>query len=503
MTTTISTVPVPASSAPVIHEADVIVAGAGIAGIFAALAAAREGASTVLIDRYGSVGGNYGPGLGARHDMWQHPSLLEAGLGGAVGAFFAKLEARGGITSFAFTGGGDNRKWSWDGMHELPIIDNDRFQELALRELLDGDVALILSTQVSGAVMEEDTIRGVFVEGRAGRQAVRAATVVDTSGEADVAAFAGAPCDLSRTRGAHGIGLFFRVRGVDWERYEAFRAAHRDDPLTAAEKRFLDQVMFPELGRRWPNYPRELLPAIMRAWESGEYCYVQDAGGLTKIYLIPFGTHNREVTTVESVGPDGSQDPADSPNQVDSLGLISRSTLEAHFRRYIYESVDFYRNHVQGFESAAVEQIAPYMGSRRGRTVLAEHTMSDEELFDGGRFDDVVHQFTSLRHRDGSLVDLQSGEEGPAYEVPLRAMLPQRIDGLLAAGRSVNTNIRSVFRNRWAVMIMGGIAGKVAAMSATAGCTPKQLPIRDVQRQLVADGYYLGDDARLAELGIG
>ena len=94
MTTTISTVPVPASSAPVIHEADVIVAGAGIAGIFAALAAAREGASTVLIDRYGSVGGNYGPGLGARHDMWQHPSLLEAGLGGAVGAFFAQLEAQ-------------------------------------------------------------------------------------------------------------------------------------------------------------------------------------------------------------------------------------------------------------------------------------------------------------------------------------------------------------------------------------------------------------------------
>ena len=129
--------------------------------------------------------------------------------------------------------------------------------------------------------------------------------------------------------------------------------------------------------------------------------------------------------------------------------------------------------------------------------------MSDDEPFDGGRFDDVVHQFTSLRHRDGSLVDLQSGEEGPAYEVPLRAMLPQRIDGLLAAGRSVNTNIRSVFRNRWAVMIMGGIVGKAAAMSAAAGCTPKQLRIRELQRQLVDDGYYLGDGARLAELGIG
>ena len=59
----------PASQVPVVHEADVIVAGAGIAGIFAALSSARHGARTVLIDRYGSVGGNYGPGLGTRHDM--------------------------------------------------------------------------------------------------------------------------------------------------------------------------------------------------------------------------------------------------------------------------------------------------------------------------------------------------------------------------------------------------------------------------------------------------
>ena len=496
------TVSSPATEVPIVREADVIVAGAGIAGIFAALEAASAGADTVLIDRYGSVGGNYGPGLGARHDMWQHPSMQQSGLGGAVGDLFRQLEAAGGVSEFDFTGGGDNRKWSWNGMQQLPVIDNQRFEEVVLERLTEAGVSLILSTQVSGTIMDGSRAAGVFVESRGGRQAIRARCVVDTSGEADVCAFAAAPCDTSRTRGASGIGIFFRVRDVDWDRYEEFRAAERDKPLSADERRFLDEVFFAELGRTWPNFPRDILPSIKRAWESGEYRYVGDAGGLAKIYMIPFGTHHREVTTVESVGPGARQDPMHNPNAVDSLDPLSRSTLEAHFRLHIHRTVRFFASHVPGFERASVEQIAPYMGSRYGRTVIADHTLSEDDIFDEGRFDDVVHRFTSLYQRDGSLVDLERGEEGPSYEVPLRAMLPQQVDGIVAAGRSVNTNTRSVFRNRWAVMIMGGIAGAAAALAARTATQPRQLDPRLLQRYLVEAGYHLGDRSRLAELGL-
>ena len=94
------------------------------------------------------------------------------------------------------------------------------------------------------------------------------------------------------------------------------------------------------------------------------------------------------------------------------------------------------------------------------------------------------------------------GEEGVVYELPYRMLLPKRVDGLLAAGRAANAEVASRLRARWLVMLTGAIAGVAAAMAAGEGHSPRALDRRALQRALLADGFYLGDDARLAELGL-
>ncbi len=493
----------PARAVPVLHETEVLVAGAGIAGLFAALESAAQGARTTLVDEYSMVGGNYGPGLGSRHDLWQSPTFRDRGLGGQVGAFLRELERRGGIKTFDFISGGDNVPWRWQGMAPIPVIDRNEFQRLALQRLRELDVALLLSTTVAGAVVQNGAVGGVFVETPDGRRAVRAQVVVDTTGEADVAAAAGADVDASHAGTEAGMGLFFRVEGVDWERYEAFRAAERGKPLARAEQRWVDEVLVPAMDMVWKNYPRELLPFIMADWASGAFRYVAPVPGGAYAYKIPFATHDQDVTTIEVRWP---------PDKLSVLNALNRSTIEASARQHAYDTIDFYCRHVPGFEQARVSQTAPYMGNRWSRTIVPDYTLTKEDIVAERKFDDVVHVLTTLYRYDETaqqagrtrrLVDLKNREEGHNFDIPLRQFLPQGLDGMVAAGRSIGRERTASLRWRWIAKVTGGVAGLTAAVAASAGAPARQMDIRTLQRALVAAGYYLGEPERLAELGIG
>lgn len=486
----IDTITEPARDLPVTRAVDVIVGGGGIAGIFAALAAARRGARAVMVERLSVPGGNYGPGLGARHDLWQHPALESRGLGGVVGAFLARLASLGGTGRFAFTGGGDSKNWSWPGIHDFPVIDNEAFMYLGLKMLREAGVDIIVNTSVAGVLMAGDRLGGLIVENRSGRQALTAPVVIDTTGDAEIAHHAGAPCTHE---GAYGTGLFFQVEGVDWPTFERFRAEGSARPLDAEDEAWFEDVFVPALGGwRWRNAPRFMLPQIRRAWEVGEYQYVQDVEGICKCYMVPFGTHGQDLATVEAC-PQSALDPLDATHM---------SAAETRFRMYAYETVRFMHDHVPGFERARIRQMAGFLGSRHSRRIVAEHALDEEDVWSGRRFPDVVHRLTTLHTREGTLVDMRNRQEGVVHELPYRQLLPRNVDGLLAAGRAIQTNRISRLRGRWIVMLSGAISGVAAALCARGGVTPRQLDVRALQRQLVEEGYFLGDEERLAELNL-
>ena len=482
----------PARKTSVAYDVDVVVAGGGIAGVFAALAAAENGASTVLVERFGTLGGNYGPGLAVRHDLWQHPALHKRGLGGVAGKLLQRLEELGGLTTFPFTGGGDSKDWSWPGIGGLPIIDIQTFMYVTFQMMKEAGVTLLLSTHVSGPIMEGQHVRGLFVENKSGRQAVRAKVVIDTTGESDVAAAAGAPCVATHDRQASGTGLFFEVDGVDWPKYEANRKEGKAKTLSEDDQRWVEEVLFKAVGFPWANYPKDILPQIRRAWDSGEYEYIRKLDDLATAYMIPFGVHAQNITTMEcGIGT--------SVNPVDAEHL---ARLEADLRVHIFDTMQFMKKCVPGFGRASLRQIGPLLACRYGRCVETEYILTADDIWDSRKFPDVVHALTTLKKKEGGLVDLEHGVDGTLHELPYRCLLAQKVEGLLAAGRNINVLNLSRLRARWITMLTGAVAGTAAALSAAEDISPRALDAGKLQARLVADGFYLGDDARLKELGL-
>lgn len=177
----------PAHSVPVVHDVDVAVVGAGVAGVIAAIAAGRHGAKTLMIEAFSSLGGNMGVGMfagGSLHLALQHPAAFPNGLGGIPTEFNARVV------------GQEDRLVGADYFRDCQAV-----TYTATRMMEEEGVGILLNSVVSGAVKEADTVRGVFVETKSGTLAVRSRVVIDCTGTADVAARAGAPViELPATR---------------------------------------------------------------------------------------------------------------------------------------------------------------------------------------------------------------------------------------------------------------------------------------------------------------
>ena len=264
----------------------------------------------------------------------------------------------------------------------------------------------------------------------------------------------------------------------------------------------MDEVLFVALERVWANYPREILPFIMADWESGVFKYVASIPGGAHAYKIPFATHDQDVTTIETRWP---------ARTLSALNAMQHSTIEAAARLHAYDTIEFYRRHVPGFQNARVSQLAPYMGTRWSRTIVPDYTLSRDDIVSERNFDDVVHVLTTLYRYDDEarrggrtrqLINLREREEGHHFDMPLGQFLPQGVEGMLAAGRSIGRDRTASLRWRWIAKVTGGVAGMAAALAVAEGVPPRHVNIRALQRALVDAGYYLGEPPRLAELGV-
>jgi len=217
----------PSKRIPIVYDADVVVAGAGISGIMAALAAAKHGAKTVLIERYSSVGGVSGPGLnagGGNQQPGPRPMVMEDKNGVSVPKDISIYPDIAGMTKLFAQRLIQLKKEKNIASHRLAASHSINY--LATIMLQEASVEVLVSTLVTDPIMDGNTVKGVFIENKSGRGAVRAKVVIDATGEADVARRAGAtiiqPKDSYQMVDAHspnGIGLFAYVGGVDWKLY--------------------------------------------------------------------------------------------------------------------------------------------------------------------------------------------------------------------------------------------------------------------------------------------
>lgn len=507
----------PEKRVSVAADVDVVVAGCGLSGVFAALSSARHGAKTLVVDRFAALGGHLGPGaiLAA--------GLLEWGPERTFGAGFPALEQE--VFDRVNASGGAARVFSRDPdrVGKEPIVvdtEGEHFPKQSaifshVVETMLGEMGteFLHSTYAGSPIIEDGTVRGLFVESKSGRLAVRAKVVVDGTGDADLAFRAGAPTirgvppreewssivTKERLNDHYRIwnecGLFFVVGGVDWDGWERFSSAPYEP--TGQESAWEIDIV----GRTDGRIPRKLIPELKAAYESGEYSpriavadRVYISGGLLK-----HGGHR-----FRPLGGGYVSSNMQAFGEVDTGDAFLASKLEKEIRGQIFKTVTFLRNHVPAFKNAYVFSIAPYMGSRGGRCIDGEYTLTVEDMLGSAKFPDVLYQNF---HEVGrvKLAGLSSPSE--PYDVPYRILQPQTIDGLLVTGTGAAFIRRghdpSSMRAKCSMMLLGHAAGAAAALAAKMNTTPKRLKSGLLQQTLIEDGFFLGNPQRLADLGLG
>jgi len=419
-------------STPVAGRYDVIVVGGGASGTVAAIAAARAGARTLLLERGGCLGGAATANLVAQWVAFFHGETRV--VGGIPYELAERVQAAGGSDGFHRYVMGEAAGTPFP-LRVLP------FNPEKVKWVLDGAVGeagvqVLLHATFARALLQDGAVTGVAAETVQGRLAFLAPVVVDASGDALVCGSAGVafqedggerqPCTLS-----------FRLSNVDVAR---FRAVPSDE-------------------RR-----RLVLGGLQRGelfWES--LSFVSTPGGTDAICLMS------------------------RIQDIDALNARDASRAEQEGRRQIASIVGFLNREIPGFEDALLADVAERVGVRETRRIQGRCTLSEEDIMQGRSFEDAIALGAGPmdRHQPGGTGIRLYAPPAP-FEIPLRALLPAGVEGLLVCGRTLSATREAMAgaRHMATSMAMGQAVGTLGAIASVTGRSPSSVPAAEVQDHL-------------------
>ncbi len=454
----------PARTIPVTHRPDVLVIGAGPAGIGAAVAAARNGASVLLVERYGFLGGNLTAAMVnpmfTFHDI--HGEQVIRGIAGEVVDRLVALTASPGhVADLTF----DNAS--------MTPFDPEGMKLLLFDMVEEAGADLLLHSVFSDVCVEDGRIRHVVIENKSGRQAILPRFVIDCSADADVVARAGAPFVKGReSDGAmQPVTLFFRIGGVDEPRLRKWmkeNRAHLKDAPTDEEIDSHGLLAF--LG---------LSDLVKSAVESGEF--PADAAPRILMYQLP-KTGQIAVNCTRLQGIDGTR--------VDDLTRAEIAT-----RRQAWQVHKFLQKRVGGFEDSFILDTGVQVGVRETRRIVGDYTMVEDDVLSSRAFPDGIAcgTFAIDIHPPDGKQQVFTGSGKAVYEIPYRSLIPHGIDNLLVAGRCISAthNAFGSIRVMATAMGMGQGAGTAAALAVRNGASSRQVDVAEVRDLLLRQGQYL------------
>jgi len=440
-----------------VRRFDVVVAGGGTAGVVAALAAARQGARTALVEVKGYTGGTVTEGGTALHsfyNLWKAFPGVEKRqvVRGIPQEIIDRLWKVGGTTGHA------EMTVGYDYDSACTAIDTELYKLVTMEMLAEAGVTVWVNTWLAGAVMDGRRVRGVITESRAGREVVFAEAFVDATAYGDLSAYAGArytePNDYAV---ANSIG----VANVNVEKYYEFLKSH--DALTEyAEGR--------RSGRdgqivRLNGTPARLPEGFRRGARAIGMSVVTTTCRDNYFMFIKL---NLKLPV--------------SPTDRDA---VARAELE--LRRRQARAVELFRKYVPGCEKAFIARTSPRLCIRRGRCIACDYDITHEDVVEGRHFpDDVaVYGFHDMAPRF-------QVKGGGTYGIPYRALRVAGIENLLAAGMMITSDRRAHMstRNTVCCMAQGQAAGTAAALCARRRCGTRDLPYAVLREALEAGGVY-------------
>ncbi len=454
-------------SVPIAERVDVLVCGGGVAGVAAAVAAARAGAKTLLIERAGFLGGTAtGSAMGL--------IVIPAGaLTGFPREFFGRLAREQGA-----------------GLGEVVPWDIEAYKLTAMELLLESGADVLLYTVVSQPLVRDRRIEGVIVDNKSGRQAILARVVIDATGDGDVAARAGVAFVKGRERdGAmRPATVMGRIGNVDLRRFKAYIDAHPDDFSRDAGRRVVD------LERGIVRIDG-FFSLVGKAKRSGLMDPASPVNYLRFSGVNPPAHADRALLICNSTRVYG----IDGTHAAD----VTRAEIEG--RRHLREIVRTCRELLPGFEHGFLVDTSAYLGIRETRRIRGRYTLDYADVAEGRRFADSVAVMTSVDYGTAEVHGPDRGHEGSAgdewarrlslplmrFEFPLGCMLPEDFSNLVVAGRcaSVTHEVDKFSRNMAPTGLAGQAAGVFAAvMAAEPHADWNRPPLEAVRGRLEREG---------------
>ncbi len=409
----------PERKTPVAAETDVLVCGGGFAGVAAAVCAARLGVRVMLLERYGFLGGLVTGGL----------VITTPPLDNGINREIADRLRRHHVYAPLQKPGAE--------MIDLKMhaIDPEVVKYELVEMLRETRIELLLHSLIVGAVVEGGAVKGVLIENKAGRQAILAKSVVDCTGDADVAAFAGSPFRVVKKP----ITMMFNMAGVD-----------------------VDKVL--ERVGNWSNLKKLVTEAVARGELKFELGTTLEWGtpGVHAECLIHPGEINVWSGNLRGVD-------ALDPKQLTNAELVTRD--------HVMRLVAYLQRHVPGFEGSWIELTSPILGVRATRQILGGVSPNMQEVRNTKFADTVAKPYAQ-----------------DTIRLPFASLLPQRVDNLLVAGRCISAEEEAMGQLRLIPVCSatGEAAGTATAIAVRSGVTPGKLDIGGVQKQLAAQGVELG-----------
>jgi len=437
-------------------KVDVLVCGAGTAGIVAALAAARNGAQTLVVDKLRCLGGQFTAGMqGCWVGFSDKEKVIVKGIAWDIRD---RLIARGAYL--------EN-----DVNTDVCYIYDTEASKIVLDEMVaeEKNLEVYLDTLITGVVTDGDAVKGIIALSECEEMEITADVVVDCTGDAVVSYMAGVPYEIRDKENIQPCTLMGKLGGVDIEKVKKFYAENPpviDTFLPPAWRSFktLPGFMHYGLGDELAgdDVPERL--HYLRHW----LAYFNETPNFGEVVINCSGAIINHSTS----------------------GFSDRTSMEISAEKCLYDVAEVYKRYVPGFEKSFVSGMASLLGIRETRRIIGDYKVTFEDFLSARQFEDNIGlgaMPAGYHKADGSEdMDVFDLEPGTSMGIPYRCMLPLGKDGLLVAGRcsSYEPEVANCIRCMAQVMAMGEAAGTAAAIAAKKGIQPRDVDIKELQAQL-------------------
>lgn len=438
---------------------DVVVCGGGVAGTMAAVAAARSGARTALLEK--------GPFLGGVLAMGYFPHSYYANTGKkAIGGLAQEL-----IDRLVKTGGSlGHLRYEGGHLYTITPVDSEMVKIELMKMVREAGVQVFFETIANDVVMDENKIQGVIIQSKAGAQMIEAKMMIDATGDGDIAYMAGAAFEKGREEDGkmQPVSLAMRVSNVDT--LETIAKVASDQAVLMAKR--------PGADRDMPVY----FVARLGKWDDTEEAKEIFTDKNHQMFCLCTLENDIYLNISRIVG-------------VDSTSLKDNSQALADSRLQLEKIYNFIKKYVPGFSKCNLIG-GTFLGVRESRRFLGDYILKEEDIIGGKKFEDnicLVGYPMDMHDPDGgNVVFTPIGGDG-TYGIPFRSLLPKGFSNLAVAGRCISVTHKGLAsaRTMSACMCMGQAAGTAAAMAASINGDFRNISVTELQKKLEKAGAIL------------